>query len=196
MKRQADIERETRETRIRLGLTLDGTGEARIDTGLPFVDHMLCAWARHGHFDLTIAARGDLEVDAHHTMEDLGLALGQAIRQALNDKAGIVRFGCAYVPMDESLVRVVVDLSGRPYLAYRGVPETATVGGFPARLFREFFQAVVNTAGVTLHIDVLAGEEAHHVFEAVFKACGRALDQAVRLDARTQGVPSTKGVLA
>jgi len=195
MDRRSNIKRTTRETDIQLQLELDGPGSVRVSTGLPFCDHMLEAFARHGRFGLDIAAKGDLEVDAHHTIEDLGLVLGDAFREALGDKAGIARFGTAYVPMDEALARVSLDLSGRPCLAYRLTSPAVEVGGFHSRLFREFFQAFVNRGGVTLHIDLLAGEEAHHAFEAVFKAFGRALDQATQLDPRSTGVLSTKGVL-
>jgi imidazoleglycerol-phosphate dehydratase len=195
MKRQADIQRKTRETDIQLQLDLDGQQPICVETGLPFLDHMLEAFARHGRFGLTIDATGDLEIDAHHTIEDLGLVLGDALREALGDKSGIVRFGTAYVPMDEALARVSLDLSGRPCLAYRLTSPAVEVGGFHSRLFREFFQAFVNRGGVTLHIDLLAGEEVHHAFEAVFKAFGRALDQATALDPRSTGVLSTKGVL-
>ena len=195
MQRKAEIKRTTNETRISLSLVLDGSGQSSIRTGLPFVDHMLSAFARHGFFDLEIEANGDLEVDAHHTIEDLGLVFGQAIVQALGDKAGIKRYGWAFVPMDEALARVALDLSGRPCLGYRVQPEHVEVGGFSARLFREFFQAMANTGAITMHIDLLAGEEVHHIFEAIFKAFGRALDQATQLDPRCTGVPSTKGVL-
>lgn len=195
MQRQSDAKRATRETDIRVQLSLDGVGESSVETGLPFLDHMLCAFARHGHVELTVTAKGDLEVDAHHTMEDLGLVLGRAIREAVGDKAGISRFGAALLPMDDALARVVVDLSGRPYLGYRLHVQSDLVGNIPVRLFREFFQALVNEAGLNLHVDLLAGEEEHHIFEAVFKAFGRALDQAFQLDPRCTGVPSTKGVL-
>ena len=195
MARQADIQRTTRETDIQLQLVLDGSADVCIATGLPFLDHMLEAFARHGRFGLRVSAKGDLEVDAHHTIEDLGLVLGDALREALGDKSGIVRFGTAFVPMDEALARVSLDLSGRPCLAYRLTSPAVEGGGFHTRLFAEFFQAFVNRGGVTLHIDLLAGEEAHHAFEAVFKAFGRALDQATQLDPRSTGVPSTKGVL-
>ena len=194
MDRQSSIVRETRETRIQLSLALDG-GEVSVATGLPFMDHMLTAFGRHGRFGLMLVAEGDLEVDAHHTIEDVGLVLGRALREALGDKAGIERFGSSLLPMDEALARAVVDVSGRPYLAYRVVSPSVQCGGFHTRLFREFFQAFVNTGGVTLHLDLLAGEEVHHCFEALFKAFGRALRQAVRLDPEGAGVPSTKGVL-
>lgn len=194
--RQSQVTRKTRETDISVTLVLDGTGRAEVSTGLPFMDHMLSAMARHGYFDLTVMAKGDLEVDAHHTLEDLGLVLGQAIREALGDKVGIQRYGSAYVPMDDALARAVIDLSGRPFLGYRVRSESRTVGGFDVRLFQEFFQALVNAGGITLHLDLEAGEEVHHIFEALFKAFGRALDAAVRLEPRCQGVPSTKGSLA
>ena len=193
--RTANVKRKTRETDNCLALGLDGTGAATVDTGLPFLDHMLQAMAKHGYFDLNIIAKGDLDVDAHHTIEDLGLTLGQAIREAVGDKRGIRRYGCAHVPLDEALARVVIDLSGRPYLAYNVGCDDRQVGGFDARLFREFFQALVNAGGITLHIERLAGEEIHHIFEAVFKAFGRALDEATSLDLRCTGIPSTKGAL-
>lgn len=196
MQRKADIERQTKETSIRVSLDLDDRdGVSSVATGLPFVDHMLTAMARHGHFQLVVQAEGDLHIDAHHTIEDLGITLGRSIRQALGDRIGIRRFGSAIVPMDEALVRVVIDISGRPYLGYRLQPPSETVGGFHSRLFQEFFQALVNTAGLTVHIDALSGEEVHHVFEATFKAFGRALDQACESDPCCTGVPSTKGVL-
>jgi len=194
MVRKASVTRETRETRIQLDVTLGG-GAVEISTGLAFVDHMLEAFARHGRFGLVIQAQGDLEVDAHHTLEDLGLTLGRALKEALGDKASIRRFGSAYVPMDEALARVVVDLSGRPHLAYRVTPPSPVCGGFDSRLFHEFFQALANAGALTLHLDLLAGAEVHHAFEALFKAFGRALAEAVALDAGVQGVPSTKGVL-
>ncbi|NLF17167.1 MAG: imidazoleglycerol-phosphate dehydratase HisB [Lentisphaerae bacterium] len=194
MVRKAQVTRETRETRIQLELTL-GVGAIEISTGLPFVDHMLEAFARHGRLGLVIQAQGDLEVDAHHTLEDLGLTLGRALKEALGDKASIRRFGSAYVPMDEALARVVVDLSGRPHLAYRVTPPSPVCGGFDSRLFHEFFQALANAGALTLHLDLIAGAEVHHAFEALFKAFGRALAEAVALDAGVKGVPSTKGVL-
>ena len=193
--RNATSERRTQETDITVELALDGEGRAKVDTGLPFMDHMLTAFARHGRFDLTVAATGDLDVDAHHTMEDLGLVLGQAIADALGDKVAICRFGAALIPMDEALARVVVDLSGRPWLSYRFRPSAAVAGGIQVRLFREFFQALVGNARLTLHVDLLAGEEIHHSLEAVFKAFGRALRQATGLDPDGVGVPSTKGLL-
>lgn len=195
-KRTSQVKRRTQETDICVLFGLDGAGKASVSTGIAFMDHMLTAMARHGYFDLDVRASGDLQVDAHHTMEDLGLVLGQALREALGDKAGIRRFGAAYVPMDEALARVVIDLSGRPCLGYRVRCEARTAGGIDVRLFQEFFQALVNTAGITVHVDLLAGEEVHHILEAAFKAFGRALDQAVQPEPRCAGVPSTKGVLA
>jgi len=194
--RKSEVARTTKETDISVAFGLDGSGKAEVSTGVPFMDHMLTAFARHGYFDLRVQARGDLQVDAHHTMEDLGLTLGQALREALGDKAGIRRFGATCVPMDDALARAVVDLSGRPYLGYRIRCEARTAGGIDVRLFQEFFQALVNTAGITVHLDLLAGEEVHHSLEAAFKAFGRALDTAVQAEPRCSGVPSTKGVLS
>lgn len=196
MKRQASIARKTRETDIQARLVLDGAGDSRIATGLPFFDHMLTAFAKHGRFTLELAAKGDLEIDPHHTMEDVGLVLGAALREALGNKAGIVRFGSALVPMDEALAEVAIDISGRPCLAYAVAMPAPEVGGIPVRLFREFFQALVNSAGITLHLRLLAGEEPHHSQEALFKAFGRALKAAVAIDPAAQGeIPSTKGAL-
>ncbi len=194
MARKATVTRETQETQVRLDLSLDG-GEIRVATGLPFLDHMLTAFARHGRLGLTLSASGDLAVDAHHTIEDVGLTLGRALKEALGEKRGIARFGFACIPMDEALARAVVDLSGRPFLAYRVPPPNSLCGGFDARLFHEFFRAVANAGGVTLHLDLLAGGEVHHAFEAVFKAFGRALGQAAAVDPCSTEVPSTKGVL-
>lgn len=196
MTRQTPFQRETKETRIRGVLKLDGTGHsAAIATGLGFFDHMLSALARHGMLDLELTAEGDLCVDAHHTMEDVGLTLGTAFAECLGDRAGVRRFGEATVPMDDALVRAVVDLSGRPFLGYRVEVDAYEVGGIAPRLFREFFQGFVNNAGIALHIDRLAGEAPHHVLEAVFKATGRALDMACGCDECVSGVPSTKGTL-
>jgi imidazoleglycerol-phosphate dehydratase len=193
---QADYTRTTKETDITVSLVLDGRGQAEVTTGVPFMDHMLDAFARHGFFDLRVAAKGDLQVDAHHTLEDLGLVLGEVLRRAVGDNAGLTRFGAAVVPMDEALARVVLDLSGRPCLAWRVRHDGRPVGGVDARLFREFFQALTNSAGLTLHVDLLAGEELHHCYEAIFKAFGRALDAATRPEPRAAGqVPSTKGSL-
>jgi imidazoleglycerol-phosphate dehydratase len=193
--RTATIERKTRETSIRATLLLDGKGEARVATGIPFFDHMLDAFARHGGFDLELACSGDLEVDGHHTVEDCGLVLGQALREALGDKAGITRYGHAYIPFDETLVRGVVDLSGRPYLVYRTDLCSGLLGTFDVELAEDFFQALCTEGKFNLHLEVLYGRNRHHKVEALFKACTRALKMAVTLDPRTTGVPSTKGAL-
>jgi len=196
MARQAQIERNTLETRIRVAVDLDGTGKARLQTGIPFLEHMLDQVARHGLVDLEIVADGDLQIDAHHTVEDIGIALGQAFAKAVGDKAGIRRYGHAYVPLDEALSRVVIDLSGRPGLVYQVAFPRALIGSFDVDLFREFFQGFVNHAAVTLHVDALRGDNAHHVAETCFKAFGRALRMALEADPRLAGaVPSTKGVL-
>jgi imidazoleglycerol-phosphate dehydratase len=194
--RSARTERNTLETQITVSLELDGTGVSHLDTGLPFLEHMLDQVARHGLVDLEIVAKGDLHIDAHHTVEDVGITLGQAFAAAVGDKKGIRRYGHAYVPLDEALSRVVIDLSGRPGLEF-GVDFTRSViGGFDVDLFHEFFQGFVNHAGVTLHIDNLRGVNAHHQAETVFKAFGRALRMAIEPDARLGGiVPSTKGSL-
>jgi imidazoleglycerol-phosphate dehydratase len=194
--RTADIERNTLETQIRVSINLDGTGQREFDTGLPFLEHMLDQIARHGLIDLTVHAKGDLEIDAHHTVEDIGIAIGQAFYRALGDKRGICRYGHAYVPLDEALSRVVIDLSGRPGLSFR-VPFTRShVGDFDVDLFHEFFQGFVNHALVTLHIDNLFGENAHHQIETVYKAFGRALRMALSQDVRmSDQLPSTKGAL-
>jgi imidazoleglycerol-phosphate dehydratase len=194
--RTARIERATLETRISVELNLDGSGASRLATGLPFFDHMLDQIARHGAIDLAIAAQGDLAVDAHHTVEDVGIALGQALAQALGDKKGISRYGHAYVPLDEALSRVVIDFSGRPGLEYAVDYPRARIGDFDVDLIREFFQGVVNHAQATVHIDNLKGRNAHHIAETVFKAFGRALRHAAAFDERqAQVIPSTKGSL-
>jgi len=194
--RQASIERNTLETRIRLSLDLDGTGSGERQTGVGFFDHMLDQLARHGLLDLTIAADGDLQVDAHHTVEDVGIALGQAFAGAVGDKRGLVRYGHAYCPLDEALARVVVDLSGRPGLFFRADFPVARIGEFDTELVQEFWQGFVNQAGVTLHMDVLSGENAHHMVEALFKAAARALRAACSRDPRLgDDLPSTKGAL-
>lgn len=194
--RKATVSRDTLETQIKVSVNLDGTGEAEFETGLPFLDHMLDQIARHGLIDLNIHAVGDLHIDAHHTVEDIGITLGQAFAQAVGDKKGIVRYGHSYVPLDEALSRVVIDFSGRPGLEYH-IPFTrAAVGGFDVDLFGEFFQGFVNHAQVTLHIDNLRGVNSHHQIETVFKAFGRALRMALSRDERQgDAMPSTKGVL-
>jgi imidazoleglycerol-phosphate dehydratase len=193
--RQASIERNTKETQIKVDVNLDGTGVLNVETGLPFLDHMLDQIARHGLIDLSVLARGDLEIDAHHTVEDIGITLGQAINEAI-DKTGIRRYGHAYVPLDEALSRVVIDFSGRPGLDYHVGFAKGTVGNFDVDLFHEFFQGFVNHALVTLHIDNIRGKNAHHQIETIFKAFGRAMRMAVELDPRSVGViPSTKGSL-
>ena len=195
-RRAARVERNTLETRIRVSLDLDGSGRASFQTGMPFLEHMLDQVARHGLIDLEIAAEGDLHIDAHHTAEDLGITLGQALAKALGDKKGIRRYGHAYVPLDEALSRVVVDLSGRPGLVFNCDFTRAMIGTFDVDLFREFFQGLVNHAAITLHIDNLRGTNAHHQAETVFKALGRALRMAVEPDPRMAGItPSTKGAL-
>lgn len=193
--RTASIERKTSETEIRLTVTLDGVGDSKIQTGIPFFDHMLTLFARHGLLDLAVEAKGDIEVDYHHTVEDVGIALGTALSKALGDKVGIRRYGSSYVPMDEALARVVVDCSGRPFLAYEAPRGVEAIGLFPFQLVEEFLRAVSVQAGLTLHVSILAGRDAHHMAEAIFKAFGRALDIAVSRDERVKGVPSTKGVL-
>ena len=194
--RQASVERNTLETQIQVTVNLDGTGECKMDTGVPFLEHMLDQVARHGLIDLDIKAVGDLHIDAHHTVEDIGITLGQAINQAVGDKKGIVRYGHAYVPLDEALSRVVIDFSGRPGLEYRADYPRNMVGEFDVDLLHEFFQGFVNHANVTLHIDNLHGANSHHIAETIFKAFGRAVRMALTFDPRMQGVmPSTKGSL-
>ena len=194
--RTAQVERNTLETQIKININLDGTGKARFQTGVPFLDHMLDQVARHGLIDLEINAVGDLEIDAHHTVEDIGITLGQAFAKALGDKKGIVRYGHAYVPLDEALSRVVVDFSGRPGLFYEVNYPRGMIGSFDVDLFREFFQGFVNHAGVSLHIDNLKGSNAHHIAETIFKALGRAIRMAITADPRMAGImPSTKGSL-
>lgn len=194
--RIAQVERNTLETQIKITINLDGTGESRLETGVPFFDHMLDQVARHGLIDLEIVANGDLEIDDHHTVEDVGITLGQAFKQALGDKKGLVRYGHAYVPLDEALSRVVVDFSGRPGLEYHVTYPRARIGTFDVDLFEEFFRGFINHAGMTLHIDSLRGRNAHHVAETIFKALGRALRMAATRDERMAGqMPSTKGQL-
>jgi imidazoleglycerol-phosphate dehydratase len=193
--RTATIDRKTSETEIKLTLVIDGEGRSEVRTGIPFFDHMLTLFARHGLFDLTVEAKGDIEVDFHHTVEDVGIAIGAALSKALGDKAGIRRYGHAYVPMDEALARVVVDCSGRPFLAYEAPRGVEAIGLFPFQLVEEFLRALAVNAGLTLHVSILAGRDAHHMAEGIFKALGRALDVAVSHDDRVKGIPSTKGVL-
>ena len=195
MSRKAKVERKTKETAIIVELELDGKGAAEIQTGMPFFNHMVEIFARHGLFDLSVKAQGDIEVDYHHTVEDVGLALGQAFKQGLGDKQGICRFGEAFVPLDETLTQVVVDLSGRPYLSYNVKIRPGRVGDFDTDLPHEFFQAFANQLGMNLHIDVIRGENPHHIIESCFKAFARAMDTATQLDARIHGVLSTKGSL-
>lgn len=194
--RQANVERNTLETQIQVKVNLDGSGESKLDTGVPFLEHMLEQVARHGLIDIEIVAKGDLHIDAHHTVEDIGITLGQAITQAVGDRKGIVRYGHAFVPLDEALSRVVIDFSGRPGLEYHAKYPRNMVGEFDVDLLHEFFQGFVNHANVTLHIDNLRGANSHHIAETIFKAFGRAVRMALTLDPRMQGVmPSTKGSL-
>ena len=194
--RSAQVERNTLETQIKISINLDGTGQSTFVTGVPFLDHMLDQIARHGLIDMNIHCQGDLDIDDHHTVEDIGITLGQAFKQALGDKKGLVRYGYAYIPLDESLSRVVMDFSGRPGLYYEVDFSRAIIGTFDVDLFREFFQGFVNHAGVSLHIDNIKGRNAHHIAETIFKAFGRATRMAITPDPRMQGmIPSTKGSL-
>jgi imidazoleglycerol-phosphate dehydratase len=196
MAREAKIERKTKETDIRLKLNLDGEGLCRVNTGIPFMDHMLTLMAAHGFMDLDLKATGDREIDDHHTVEDLGICLGMALRKALDEKRGITRYGAAIVPMDEALARVVVDVSNRPSLSYRVPLRKRVTGTFNVGLIKEFFRALVIQSGITMHVDLLFGEDPHHISEALFKAFARALDEATALESRMKGkVPSTKGLL-
>ena len=194
--RSASVSRDTLETQISVSINLDGSGKSAFDTGIPFLEHMLEQIARHGAFDLDINCKGDLHIDDHHSVEDIGITLGQAFKQALGNKQGIMRYGHAYVPLDEALSRVVIDFSGRPGLEYRVEFQRPRIGQFDVDLIHEFFQGFVNHAPATLHIDNLTGQNAHHIAETIFKAFGRALRCAIGQDARMQGViPSTKGSL-
>ncbi len=193
--RRAQVHRKTAETDVEVTLNLDGEGKYDIATGVPFLNHMLELFSRHGFFDLTLKARGDLEIDDHHTVEDVGLTLGQAFREALGDKKGICRFGEASVPLDEALVSCVVDLSGRPFLAYNISIQQERVGNFATELVHDFLLAFTNQVGMNLHLNMVQGRNPHHILEAVFKALARALDSATRLDPRVRGVLSTKGSL-
>ena len=195
MSRVAELRRTTKETDIFVKIDLDGTGKYDVETGIPFLDHMLELFAKHGFFDLEVKAEGDIHIDYHHTMEDLGLTLGVVLEKALGDKSGIRRYGSCLLPMDEALARVALDLSGRPYLVYAVEPPADNVKNIDSRLFHEFFQALAVKSCMNLHIDLLRGAEVHHAFEAVFKAFAKALDLAVSADSRINGVLSTKGVL-
>jgi len=195
MGRTAKVSRKTKETDITVNVDLDGSGKAEIETGMPFYNHMLDAFTRHGLFDINVQAKGDIEVDYHHTVEDVGLALGQAFKDALGDKQGIRRFAEASCPLDETLARVVVDLSGRPYLSYNVKIRPGRVGNFDTDLPHEFYAAFTNQLGMNLHIDVVRGENPHHIIEACFKAFARAMDLATQVDPRIEGILSTKGSL-
>jgi imidazoleglycerol-phosphate dehydratase len=195
MSRTASITRNTSETQIQLSIDIDGSGSSTVDTGIPFMNHMLTLFAKHGYFDLQVKAVGDLEIDEHHTMEDLGIVMGNAIKEALGDKRGIRRYGFFYLPMDETLSRVALDLSGRPYLVYNVPAPSDYIKGMNVRLFHEFFLGLTSNLGVNLHIDVIRGEEVHHVIESVFKGFARALDAATGLEPRETGLPTTKGHL-
>lgn len=195
MSRTATIERTTSETDIIVKLNVDGTGESNIDTGVGFFDHMLTLFAKHGLFDLDVSAKGDLQVDGHHTVEDVGICLGQAFKEALGTKEGIARYGFFILPMDEALATVSVDISGRPFLAYNLDMTASKVGGFDTDLTHEFFQAFITNAGISMHVRLQAGTNPHHVIEAVFKAFARAMDVAITIDPRITGVQSTKGML-
>jgi imidazoleglycerol-phosphate dehydratase len=196
MDRSAKIDRKTKETDIEIELNIDGKGLAEIETGIPFFDHMLSLMAAHGFIDVRLSAKGDTEVDYHHTVEDLGICIGTAISKALGDKKGVRRYGQATVPMDESLASVVIDISNRPLLAYRVSIRESKTGNFDVRLLKEFFRALVNYSGITMHVDLLSGKDPHHVAESIFKAFGRALDMATRIEERLEGnIPSTKGIL-
>jgi imidazoleglycerol-phosphate dehydratase len=193
--RRAEVERKTKETQIKLSIDLDGSGESEISTGIGFFDHMLTALAKHGLFDLRVAAKGDLEIDPHHTVEDVGMVLGKALDKALGDKVGLVRYGWAAVPMDEALVLTAIDVSGRGMLCYDVPIEQERIGAMDTVLLPEFFEGLARQAGITLHIRKLAGEDPHHTAEAVFKSFAKALEAATRISERIKGVPSTKGVL-
>jgi imidazoleglycerol-phosphate dehydratase len=195
LKRNAEVERKTKETDIQVKLNLDGRGLCSIDTGIPFLDHMFELMAAHGFMDLNVRAKGDTEIDYHHTVEDLGICMGKAINQALGERKGIKRYGQAMVPMDGALANVVIDISNRPYLSYKVPLKESLTGKFDVGVLKEFFRALVNYAGVTMHIELLSGDDAHHSAEAIFKAFARALDQASQKEERLDDVPSTKGLL-
>ncbi|MNK29552.1 Imidazoleglycerol-phosphate dehydratase [compost metagenome] len=193
--RQASISRKTNETDIKLNFNVDGTGDSRLETDVPFLNHMLDLFTKHGQFDLAVDAKGDIEIDDHHTVEDIGICLGHTIREALGDKKGIKRYASVFVPMDEALAQVVIDISNRPHFEYRAQYPSAQVGSFSVELVQEFLWKLALEARITLHVIVHYGQNTHHMIEAVFKALGRALDEATSLDPRVTGVPSTKGVL-
>ncbi len=195
MKRKAIISRETKETKIKVDLNLEGSGKYKISTSIPFFDHMLSLLAAHSLMDLNISARGDTEIDDHHTVEDIGICLGKALKEALGDKGGIKRYGSAFIPMDESLASVHIDISGRPGLIYQLPLRRKKIGNFDTELVKEFFQALVNNAGITVHAQVVYGSNSHHMVEGLFKALGRALREAVAKDEKIKGIPSTKGKL-
>lgn len=195
VKRAAQIDRKTNETDISLSFAVDGEGNSRQDSGVPFLDHMLDLFTRHGHFDLVVKAKGDIEIDYHHTVEDIGICLGQALREALADKKGIKRYGSSFVPMDDALAQVVIDISNRPHLEYRASYPSPMVGQFPTELVHEFLWKFALEARINLHVILHYGHNTHHMIEAIFKALGRALDEATSIDPRVKGVPSTKGVL-
>jgi imidazoleglycerol-phosphate dehydratase len=189
------IKRKTTETSIELFLDLDGKGDSEVETGIPFLNHMLTLFAKHGLFDMRIEAKGDLDIDGHHTVEDLGICLGQAIKECLGDKSGIERYGFSILPMDETLILVSLDISGRPYLVYEVDLPVEIIGSYDTGLTVEFLHAMVNGLGLTLHVNLLTGKNAHHIIEAIFKALSKALSQATRVDSRIKGIPSTKGAL-
>ena len=195
VQRKAEIARKTNETDIKLSFAVDGTGEANLETDVPFLNHMLDLFAKHGQFDLSVVARGDIEIDDHHTVEDIGICLGQTLREALGDKRGIKRYASVFVPMDEALAQVIIDVSNRPHFEYRAEYPSAQVGSFSTELVHEFLWKLALEARITLHVIVHYGKNTHHMIEAVFKALGRAIDEATSIDPRVQGVPSTKGVL-
>ncbi len=195
MERIGEVERKTKETDIQIKLNLDGKGISSIDTSIPFLDHMLKLMAAHGFLDLNVRAKGDTEIDYHHTVEDLGICLGKAINHALGEKKGIRRYGQAMVPMDEALANVVIDISNRPYLSYKVSLKKTLTGKFDVGILKEFFRALANYAGITMHIELLSGDDAHHIAEAIFKAFARALDQSSQREERLDDVPSTKGLL-
>lgn len=193
--RKSEISRQTKETQINVSLSLDGSGQATINTGVPFMDHMLTLLAVHGFFDLTVQAKGDIEIDGHHTVEDLGICLGQALKQAIGPNTPVKRYGLAAIPMDEALVRVSLDLSNRPFLAYEVSIRDSKVGTFDTELAKEFLRSFSLHGGITLHVDMIRGENSHHIIEGIFKALGRALDQATTIDPRLTGALSSKGTL-